>query len=130
MPVVRPEPCPHLPASSPQRPFLRDVEERVEQRAAGTGRDPRRVEHRREASAGERAHVGHRHHADDLAARRLGDVDVVAQIGQRAAIETLDARLAAAGDQPMEALEVVTPAAPHPEAALEHPSRRHPARGL
>ena len=80
--------------------------------------------------AGERAHVGDRHHADDLAARRLGDVDVVAQIGQRATIETLDARLAAAGDQPMETLEVVTPAAPHPEAALEHPSRRHPARGL
>ena len=68
----------------------------------GTGRDPRRVEHCREAAAGERSHVGHRHDADELAARRLRDVDVVLEIGQRATIEALDARLAAVGDQPME----------------------------
>src|SRR5262249_58534025 len=50
--------------------------------------------------------------------------------GERRTLEGLGSGLGAAADEIAQALEVVAATPPHPEAALQHPSRRHAARAV
>ncbi len=118
-----------MPAAATAGAFLGDVEQGVEQRLARLGNRTRRVQHGGVATGAERTDVGHRHDADQRAARRFRDVDVLPQVGERAAIEALDTRVARPGKQGAQPIQIAAPGAAQTQAAIESPLRRHAARG-